>query len=158
MGRLWSVRDFTTSRLDASRQILSGTDRFTFDELMPWGEISRLQRPVDGSFSDERPSTPVAGGSGLFGLLHEVNPMPVDGQRRRYGRGGNSYVSVVEFAQKVKARTIIPLGQSADPESPHHNDQSELYGRGELKPVWTAPEEVRANAVRAYRPGEEKIQ
>jgi acyl-homoserine-lactone acylase len=262
-----SFRDFTTSRLHASRQILSGTDRFTFDEFtravssrrvfqadedvpalvgewirlaesdpiraealrpavdalrrwdrisdiestamtlymkwslayrgapafwfyhtlepadaggrarvraletaiadlerdwgtpfVPWGEISRLQRPIDGSFSDERPSTPVAGSSGLFGLLHEFNPMPVKGQRRWYGRGGNSYVSVIEFAPKVKARTIIPFGQSADPQSEHYDDQSELYGRGELKPVWTTLEEVRANAVRAYRPGEEKIQ
>lgn len=123
---------------------------------VPWAEVSRLQRPVDGAFSDERSSTPVAGSSGLFGLLHEFNPMPAEGQKRWYGRGGNSYVSVIEFAPEVKARTIIPFGQSADPQSSHYSDQSELYGRGEFKQAWTTLEEVRANAVHAYRPGEEK--
>jgi acyl-homoserine-lactone acylase len=124
--------------------------------FVPWGEVSRLQRPVDGTFSDRRPSTPVAGSSGLFGLLHEFNPMPVEGQRPWYGRGGNSYVSVIEFGPEVRARTVLPFGQSADPESPHHDDQAELYGRGELKPVGTSLEEVRAHAVRSYRPGEDR--
>jgi acyl-homoserine-lactone acylase len=142
------------ARIQALETAVADLERDWGTSFVPWGEISRLQRPVNGAFSDERPSTPVAGSSGLFGLLHEFNPMPVEGQRRWYGRGGNSYVSVVEFGPEVRARTVLPFGQSTDPDSPHYRDQSELYGRGELKPVWTSLEEVRANAVRSYRPGE----
>jgi acyl-homoserine-lactone acylase len=143
------------ARIQALETAVADLERDWGTAFVAWGEISRLQRPVNGAFSDERPSTPVAGSSGLFGLLHEFNPMPAEGQRRWYGRGGNSYVSVVEFGPEVPARTVMPFGQSDDPASPHYRDQSELYGRGEFKPAWTALEEVRANAVRSYRPGEE---
>jgi acyl-homoserine-lactone acylase len=142
------------ARIQALETAVADLERDWGTAFVAWGEINRLQRPVNGAFSDERPSTPVAGSSGLFGLLHEFNSMPTEGQKRWYGRGGNSYVSVVEFGPKVGARTVIPFGQSADPTSPHYRDQSEIYGRGEFKPAWTALEEVRANAVRSYRPGE----
>lgn len=123
--------------------------------FVPWKEVNRLQRPVNGTFSDDRPSTAVAGGPGIFGIIQEFHSMPVPGQKRWYGRHANSYVSVIEFGPEVRAHTIMPFGQSSDPESPHYNDQSELYGRGDFKQVWTTLEDVKNNAVRAYYPGEE---
>jgi acyl-homoserine lactone acylase PvdQ len=79
----------------------------------------------------------------------------VDGQRRRYGVGGNSYVAVLELGPTIDARSLLVFGPSADPASPHHLDQAERYLAGDFKPAWLTLEDVRAHAERSYRPGEE---
>ncbi|MFZ4629465.1 MAG: penicillin acylase family protein [Blastocatellia bacterium] len=47
---------------------------------------------------------------------------------------------------------MLVFGQSADPASPHHLDQAQLYASGQFKPVLFHPAEVRAAARRAYTP------
>ena len=61
-------------------------------------------------------------------------------------------MSVVEFAPRLRARSLLFFGQSADPRSPHHFDQAELYGAARFKPAWFHRDEVMANAERVYRP------
>lgn len=78
------------------------------------------------------------------------------GQKRRYGRAGGTYISVVEFAPNVRALSVHVFGSSADPKNRHYMDQSPLYARGEFKPAWLALDEIKANLESAYRPGEEK--
>ena len=55
-----------------------------------------------------------------------------------------------------RARTILDHGQSADPTSPHFDDQGALYARGELKYAPFSRAAVRAAAVRSYHPGIER--
>jgi acyl-homoserine-lactone acylase len=55
----------------------------------------------------------------MFAFVTEI----VKGQRHRYGDFGDFYVSVVEFAPEVKARSILVFGENGDPESPRYFDQ-----------------------------------
>ena len=119
-----------------------------------WGDINRLQRPLQGDYSDSRESLPVAGVSDNLGTIFAFRSVRPEGLSRRYGRYGQSYVCVVEFSDRVRARSIIPFGQSSDPESDHYFDQAPLYSSGKFKPVWFTLEEIEKNLERAYHPGD----
>jgi acyl-homoserine-lactone acylase len=77
-----------------------------------------------------------------------------EGAKKIYGTRGNSFVAVVEFGDKVKAKSILAGGQSGDPRSPHFNDQAQRYADMEFKEVLYYKKDVEANAVRSYHPGE----
>ncbi len=125
---------------------------------VPWGEVNRLQRVHSSGtlepFSDSRPSLPVAGAPGSAGIVFVFNARNPPGQKRSYGVSGNSYLAVVEFGKKIRARSLLVFGQSADPASPHFFDQADLYSKKQFKPAWFYLDDVKKNAERTYRPGE----
>lgn len=123
----------------------------------PWGEINRFQRispAIVHPFSDAAPSLPVGFASARWGSLAAFGAAPGPGTKRWYGTRGNSFVAVVEFGERVRARAVSAGGESGDPASRHFNDQAALYAKGELRPVYFHPDEIKANMQRRYRPGE----
>lgn len=122
----------------------------------PWGEINRFQRlsgEIDLKYDDNAPYIPVGLASGNWGALAAYGARTFEGTKRLYGYRGNSFVAVVEFGEKVKAKTILAGGQSADPTSPHFFDQAQRYADVNFKEVAFYKEDVEMRVTERYRPG-----
>jgi acyl-homoserine lactone acylase PvdQ len=169
----WSVESVATSlavfwgtRLGASATapqmldaLVEASDRLAADFgdwRTPWGEINRFQRltgDVEPRFDDDEPSTPVGFVSGRWGSLASFAARAYPGTRRWYGNSGNSFVAVVEFGARVRARAVTAGGLNSVPGSPHFDDQAARYATGELRDVYFYPEDLQGHVEREYRPG-----
>jgi acyl-homoserine lactone acylase PvdQ len=146
--------------------------RITVDELkrdfgtwqVPWGEINRFQRltgRIEETYDDDKPSLPVGFASSFWGSLAAFGSRtgsvpPQSGRlstRKYYGTVGNSFVAVVEFGKKIRAKSIVTGGSSSQPDSPHFNDQAPMYVKGEFKDVLFYKEDILKSAERTYKPG-----
>jgi len=124
---------------------------------IPWGEVNRLQR-LDGAiashFDDTKPSLPVGMASSRWGALAAFGSRAAPNTKRLYGYRGNSFVAVVEFGERVRAKSLLAGGQSGDPGSAHFFDQGQRYVDRQFKQVAFYPEQVNARAVERYQPGQ----
>ena len=126
---------------------------------LPWGEVNRYQRlngDIVQAFDDDRPSIPIAFASGRWGALAAYGARYNNNTKKIYGTRGNSFVAVVEFGDRVRAKSILAGGQSGDPESPHFDDQAQRYANVEFKDVPYYKEDVLKRAKETYRPGKRK--
>jgi acyl-homoserine-lactone acylase len=124
---------------------------------VPWGEINRVQRledTIDPSSDDAAPSIPVPFASAKYGSLASIETRAPQKTKRLYGDYGNSFVAVVEFGKRVRARAVTAGGESGDPRSRHFNDQAERYATGNLREVYFRPDQLQGHIERTYRPGE----
>ena len=123
----------------------------------PWGAINRYQR-INGdiiqAFNDNLSSIPIGMASGQWGALASYGSKSFNNTKRLYGTSGNSFVAVVEFGKKVKAKSILVGGQSGNPNSPHFSDQINRYDEVKFKDVAYYKEDVIQRAKLTYHPGE----
>ncbi|MBV8630994.1 MAG: penicillin acylase family protein [Silvibacterium sp.] len=123
----------------------------------PWGQINRFQRLTDEiapAFTDDGPSIPIGFVYSAWGSLASFASRAYPGTKRWYGSDGNTFVAVVEFGDKVRARGITPGGASGNPQSPHFNDQAQRYADGNLREIYFYPEQIKAHTERTYHPNE----
>jgi acyl-homoserine lactone acylase PvdQ len=123
-----------------------------------WGEFNRYQRndgKIQQDFNDAKPSLAVGMASSSWGALASFGTRFGKGTKRQYGTSGNSFVAVVEFGDKVTAKTMLAGGQSGDVNSPHFSDQSQRYADKQFKDVAYYREDVLKRAKSTYHPGEE---
>jgi acyl-homoserine-lactone acylase len=121
----------------------------------PWGEINRFQRltgDIVQPFNDAGPSIPVGFTSSVWGSLASFGARPYPGTKKWYGTSGNSFVAVVEFGDKVRAKAVTAGGDSGSPASKHFNDEAERYSTGALRDVYFYKADVRAHMEREYKP------
>jgi acyl-homoserine-lactone acylase len=124
---------------------------------VPWGEVNRFQRispAIDHPFSDAAPSIPVPFASSAYGTLAAFGSDPKPGTKKWYGTSGNSFVAVVEFGRRVRARAVTAGGESGNPASKHFNDEAERYASGSLREVYFYPDQLKGHTERRYNPGE----
>jgi acyl-homoserine-lactone acylase len=155
------MRLSTGTTADQKLQALSdAADRLTREFgrwQVPWGEVNRFQRisgAIDQPFSDNAPSTPIPFAWGVYGSLASSSAGPKPGTKKWYGTSGNSFVAVVEFGKRVRARAVTAGGESGHPESPHFNDEAERYASGNLREVYFHPDQLTGHTERTYHPGE----
>ena len=70
-----------------------------------------------------------------------------------YGTSGNSFVAIVEFGDRIVAKSSLAGGQSGDPSSPHFDDQALMYTQGQFKDVLFYKSDVETKGVKTYHPG-----
>jgi len=126
---------------------------------MPWGEVNRYQRlngDIRQAFNDSLPSIPIGFASGRWGALAAYGVSYTNDTKKIYGTRGNSFVAVVEFGARVKAKSMLAGGQSGDPKSPHFDDQIARYAAMQFKDVAFYRDDVLKKAKETYKPGERK--
>lgn len=156
---LWHEKRSETEEEDweniyALKSVIQECDSLYSDWKIKWGDINRLQRPKQGKYNDDRNSLPVGGVSDNLGTIFAFRSQKRKNTIKRYGYYGQSYVCVIEFGDRVKSKSIIPFGQSSDPESSHYFDQAELFAKKEFKPSLYYLTEIKDNLDRVYHPGE----
>ena len=121
-----------------------------------WGQINRFQRITDDispTFDDAKPSLPVPFTSSKWGSLASFGARQYPNTKRWYGTNGNSFVAVIEFGPRVRARAVTAGGESGDPASPHFNDEAARYATGNLREVYFYRSQLKGHVERVYHPG-----
>jgi acyl-homoserine-lactone acylase len=130
--------------LDAFLAAVPATRERWGSVAVAWGDIHRARH---GTLD-----LPVSGCDGLLGCFRVIWFSDDDDGRRRV-RGGDGWVSAVEFGPEPRAYTVLAYGQSSRPASPWHQDQLEDFVAHRMTPVaWRAVDIEAARLVR-YRPG-----
>lgn len=144
-----------TQKMESLKKVLDELTKTYGNWRQPWGDINRYQRVAEGQrFDDSKPSIAVPLASSRWGSLPAFESRSGNGYNKRYGYSGNSFLAVVEFGKKLKAKTILTGGQSTDPNSPNFTDQAEGYVNGRFKEIFFYKEDVEKHKVRTYHPGE----
>jgi acyl-homoserine-lactone acylase len=146
----------TTSqeKADAFKQTLVELQKDFGTWKMPWGDVNRFQRlngKIESEFDDTKPSIAVPFTSSYWGSLAAFGSRRYPNTKKMYGNVGNSFIAVVEFGKKVKAKTVVTGGSSSDPATAHFNDQSQMYCDGKFKDALFYKEDVMKYAERSYQ-------
>ncbi len=113
---------------------------------LAWGDVHRLRMgDVD---------IPIGGCSGSLGCFR-VLFFSEDEDGKLVAAGGDGWVLAVEFGDVPRAYSVLAYGQSSKEDSPHFNDQAEMFATGRLKRVAFTEQEIQNQLIRKYRPGEE---
>jgi acyl-homoserine-lactone acylase len=143
-------------KLDAFARAVARLQRDFGMWRIPWGEVNRFQRIsplIDSPFDDQAPSIPVGFTSNKWGSLASFGASQKPGTKKWYGTNGNSFVAVVEFGPRVRARAVTAGGESGNPASPHFSDEAQRYGTGNLRDVYFYPDQLKGHTERTYSPG-----
>lgn len=120
-----------------------------------WGKINRFQRnDVGQEPSDNLPSLAVPAAPAFMGSINAYTSKKSKTSKIRYGTTGNTFVAVVSFGQKLKAKSIYTGGSSSNPKSKHFTDQANGYINHKYKEVNFYLSDVLKNKEISYHPGE----
>ena len=65
-----------------------------------------------------------------------------------YVGGGDSWVAVIEFGKKIRAKALLSYGNSTEKDSPYNGDQLELFSKKELRDVWLYEDDIEINTTK----------
>jgi len=107
-------------------------------------KLGDLQRHIRGDID-----LPV---SGLIDMIAPTYSVPVSGGRLK-AVSGESYIMLIRYSiDGPEIETVIPYGNSSNPDSPHFTDQMQMYVDKKLKRMYLDRDDVIINALRTYNP------
>ena len=108
-----------------------------------WGAVYRLRR--DGrDFAS-------SGADGAYGVFRVLGYSRREPDGKFIATGGTSWVAAIEFANPIRAMSLIGYGNASRTRSPHRTDQLALFARKELKPVWRTRAEIEKHVEKRER-------
>jgi len=111
-----------------------------------WGDVHRVRiGDVD---------VPVGGCTGQLGCFRVLWFTEAE-DGKRVAAGGDGWILAVEFGDQPRAYSVLAYGQSSKEDSPHFSDQAEMFASNRMKRVAFTEDEIRAQLIRRYRPGQE---
>ena len=158
-GRRGGVSPEDASPQQMLESLAAASDKLTADFgtwKTQWGDINRFQRltaDIVQPFNDAGPSIPVPFTSSAWGSLASFGARAYPGTKKWYGTSGNSFVAVVEFGDRVRAKAVTAGGESGHPSSKHFNDEATRYASGGLREVYFYPDQLKGHTEREYHPG-----
>jgi acyl-homoserine-lactone acylase len=106
---------------------------------IPWGEAFRLTGP-QGSLAGN-------GADGSYGVFR-VTWGESGSEKVTYASGGDSWVGIIEFGKRIRAKVLLSYGNASEENSPHRGDQLTLYSAKALRDAWFYPEDVKKHTAR----------
>ncbi|MCK0110298.1 acylase [Flavobacteriaceae bacterium S0825] len=113
----------------------------------PWGDYYKIN--YNGK------NLPGNGIDGSLGVFRVAWPGSADDDYMYIG-GGDSWVSIIEFDEQVKAKVLLSYGNATQKNSPHNGDQLELFSKKEMRDAWFTQEAIKANTKRIEKLSEIK--
>lgn len=90
--------------------------------------------------------------SGMVDMIAATNTVP-DEDGKVKAISGDSYIMLVRYSNDAtEIETVLPYGESSDPESEHFTDQMKMYLNHERKKMTLDKETIYKEAVKVYHP------
>ena len=105
-----------------------------------WGAVFRLQRDSLDLPANGAPGDP-------YGVFRTSYFYPGK-DNKQFIVAGDTYVSVVEFGDSIRANGVLGYGNFSQPGSPHRTDQLQLYSDKKLRPILFYQHDVEKNIVK----------
>ncbi len=135
----------------ASEEMLVKALTFARNHLITHFGFTNVQMKDFFRFKRGNKELPIYGYQGTlaarWGRLSEENG-------KFYAGGGDNFMMFVQYDKNgvVELESIVPFGNSNNPDSPHYHDQMELYSQKGMKRLTFNKEEILKNAERKYVP------
>jgi acyl-homoserine-lactone acylase len=107
---------------------------------VPWGQFYRIKTPTQ--------NLPGNGADGSVGVFRVAWPGGEDGKTTYIG-GGDSWVGVIEFGEKIKAKVLLSYGNSTQSGSPHNGDQLKLFSEKKMRDAYFYKSDVETHKQKA---------
>jgi len=135
--------------VDALKEAI-GVLKAHFGRLDPeWGQVNRFRR---GTFD-----SPIDGGPDIYRAVY--GKQQDDGTLTAVD--GDTFIMFVTWDKdgRLSSQSIHQYGSATlDASSPHYADQSKLFVKMQMKPVWFTEDELRGHIEADYRPGQRPAQ
>ncbi|MHA7130124.1 penicillin acylase family protein [Algoriphagus namhaensis] len=142
-GRSWETTLSEDEAAEGLRAAKAHFEKYFGKEIVTLGEYQKLVRGEK--------AFPLWG---IDDVITAMRSQPWENGMRK-GVQGESYIMMVRFGEGLpKIETVNVFGASNRPESPHYDDQMELFLKQNLKPMSLDKAEVYENAQRIYHPGD----